>query len=97
MNYVKPTPAVPYVTSSCGLDGLWPKVLSDHFLPTQNSIAWAVDVLRIRSASQEMAELFYMRCWVGIVGCVATIKALHGYFHETYSAKKIYTLKPAQG
>ena len=44
-----------------------------------------------------MSDLFYLRCWVGAVGCVAVVKAVHGYFHEYYAAKKIYTLKPAQG
>lgn len=42
------------------------------------------------------ADLFYLRCWVGIVGAIAVFNGVHCYVDQAYTRKRIYTLQPKE-
>ena len=43
------------------------------------------------------AELFYMKCWIGLVGVIAVFSGLHSFMDQDYTRKRLYTSKPMEG
>ena len=38
-----------------------------------------------------------LRCWVGLVGLVATVNALQCFMDADFARRRIYTLQPQEG
>ena len=45
----------------------------------------------------EGSDMFYLRCWVGLVGAVALFNGFHCYMDPEYTRRRIYTLQPKEG